>query len=237
MSRLATFLQHKKDPGGVCIRLLLIWLSLADGRVDDEEYQLILSMSGDTPDRSEMALLTDIVTSGDMDSFETACRLLQEGLKTEYRELLLEMAVGVAIADGRLSVSENHVLRFLADLLNVDPESFGRIYRNVSGSNLPPPANLSSANVWNAREASAQARSRPGESESASRGGAAMSRLRALAILGLEEGASIDEVKRAYRHLAKVHHPDRFESLGPDAVKVANATFARIQLAYDYLTT
>jgi DnaJ like chaperone protein len=54
-------------------------------------------------------------------------------------------------------------------------------------------------------------------------------------VLGLEHGASIEEVKRAYRRLAQVHHPDKFAALGKEAVAAATSTFQRIQDAYQYL--
>lgn len=49
------------------------------------------------------------------------------------------------------------------------------------------------------------------------------SRARALALLGLEAGASAAAIKRAYRRLAKAHHPD----LGGDA-----EAFRRLDAAY-----
>ncbi|MEO5884700.1 MAG: J domain-containing protein, partial [Candidatus Limnocylindrales bacterium] len=46
--------------------------------------------------------------------------------------------------------------------------------------------------------------------------------------LGLDRGASIDEVKRAYRRLAKVNHPDK-------AGETALPRFLAIQAAYDLI--
>ncbi len=195
--------------------------------------------------KGDMSALIDIVLSGDIESLEAACRVLNEGLKPEFRRLFLEMAVKLAIVDGRLTISENHMLRFLADLVGESAASLDDIYQAFTGSTLPPPADLSSAHVWASREAEAAGRQRnqsgksagskqqDRRSQSAPRTG--MSRLKALAILGLEEEASPDEIRQAYRRLAKVHHPDRFEQLGKDAVRAANATFARVQQAYDYL--
>jgi hypothetical protein len=48
--------------------------------------------------------------------------------------------------------------------------------------------------------------------------------------LGLSPGASLDEVKAAYRRLAKRYHPD---SAGPAAI----SRFLEVQLAYEMLTT
>src|SRR6476659_7482415 len=49
-------------------------------------------------------------------------------------------------------------------------------------------------------------------------------------ILELQRGATLDEVKRAYRRLAKVHHPDA-------AGEAALPRFLAIQAAYEQLLT
>jgi DnaJ like chaperone protein len=55
-------------------------------------------------------------------------------------------------------------------------------------------------------------------------------------ILGLERGASISEVKKAYRNLARSHHPDRVAHLGKEYVGVAEEKFKVIGEAYDKVT-
>jgi DnaJ like chaperone protein len=40
-------------------------------------------------------------------------------------------------------------------------------------------------------------------------------------------------VKRAYRELAKKHHPDKVQHLGEAYVKAAQIKFQRIQKAYE----
>mmetsp|Transcript_26898 Transcript_26898/g.57672 ORF Transcript_26898/g.57672 Transcript_26898/m.57672 type:complete len:384 (+) Transcript_26898:46-1197(+) len=56
-------------------------------------------------------------------------------------------------------------------------------------------------------------------------------------LLGLEPGADFDDIRRAYRDMAKLYHPDVV--MGPDASaderKAANWDFARINAAYDIL--
>src|SRR5688572_11929274 len=51
-------------------------------------------------------------------------------------------------------------------------------------------------------------------------------------ILGLKPSATIPEIKKAYRHLALQHHPDK---TGNDPY--AAAQFAEIKEAYEVLTT
>ena len=50
-------------------------------------------------------------------------------------------------------------------------------------------------------------------------------------VLGLEPGASDDEVKAAYRKLALKHHPDRVATLGEDVRRAAEEKFQQINNA------
>lgn len=55
------------------------------------------------------------------------------------------------------------------------------------------------------------------------------------AVLGLEPGATADEVSRAYRTQMKRYHPDRVADLGPEMQAVAHRMALDIQRAYDEL--
>ncbi|GAB2803183.1 hypothetical protein GCM10027040_34320 [Halomonas shantousis] len=59
--------------------------------------------------------------------------------------------------------------------------------------------------------------------------------LNALIVLGLEAGASREDIKRAYRRLAQSHHPDRFFSRGEAVMANASRRFQRIKNAYEFL--
>lgn len=58
---------------------------------------------------------------------------------------------------------------------------------------------------------------------------------RALAVLGLAAGASRADIRRAYRRLAQLNHPDRFYTQSDHHVALASQRFQRIKNAYDYL--
>lgn len=51
--------------------------------------------------------------------------------------------------------------------------------------------------------------------------------------LGLSPEASDAEVKRAFRHLAAAHHPDKVAHLGPGAVEQATLRFREVKDAYE----
>ena len=55
-------------------------------------------------------------------------------------------------------------------------------------------------------------------------------------VLGIQKGATADEIKSAYRSLAKKHHPDVFATKSESEKKAAEQQFKDIQHAYDVLS-
>ncbi|MBI1837283.1 MAG: DnaJ domain-containing protein [Flavobacteriia bacterium] len=53
-------------------------------------------------------------------------------------------------------------------------------------------------------------------------------------ILGLKVGAKEEEIKSAYRNLAKLNHPDRFMNEDEAHQKIAHERFLKIQEAYEF---
>ncbi|MBT8196714.1 MAG: TerB family tellurite resistance protein [Bacteroidia bacterium] len=54
-------------------------------------------------------------------------------------------------------------------------------------------------------------------------------------ILEIPENASVDEIKKAYRKMAKKYHPDKLHHLGPEFQKDAQEKFKKVSDAYDKL--
>jgi len=54
-------------------------------------------------------------------------------------------------------------------------------------------------------------------------------------VLGVNRGASIDEIKGTYRKLAAKYHPDKVEHLGDEFRVLADKKFKEIQEAYQEL--
>jgi DnaJ like chaperone protein len=54
------------------------------------------------------------------------------------------------------------------------------------------------------------------------------------ATLGLEKGADMDKIKKAYRKLSMKYHPDKVGHLGDEFQKIAETKMKEINAAYDY---
>lgn len=52
-------------------------------------------------------------------------------------------------------------------------------------------------------------------------------------VLGIDNTASDEEIKKAYRKMAVAHHPDKFATMGEQHQKAANEKFQKIQEAYE----
>ncbi|MDO6759842.1 TerB family tellurite resistance protein [Tamlana sp. 2_MG-2023] len=54
-------------------------------------------------------------------------------------------------------------------------------------------------------------------------------------VLEIEKSASVDEIKKAYRKMAKKYHPDKVIHLGPAHQKGAEEKFRQVQAAYEQI--
>jgi DnaJ like chaperone protein len=54
-------------------------------------------------------------------------------------------------------------------------------------------------------------------------------------ILEIDKNASVDEIKQAYRKMAKKYHPDKVIHLGKEHQEGAEEKFRQVQMAYEQL--
>ena len=225
---------------GTSILLVLSWIAASDGRVDETEAKQLAEISAASKHGISAQPIIRLAEKRDTAALHLACDIVESHFKGKKAHLFLEMAIGIAIADGFLLPSENHILRFIADLLGISKNGLNEIFINVTGREIPLPSDVSSAHYWQERD-KAQGRSSEQSSESENSTNHkepprhSSKAIAAYATLGLEPGASKESIKKSYRRLAQVHHPDRFSSLGEESVAAASQTFVRIREAYEYL--
>lgn len=259
----------------------------------------------------ELGPVMDIAQSQDLQAIQLASEVLRKECTQERSLSIMHQAIALATDDGTLSLANHYILRFLADLLGVTPETLSTLFKELTGEALKAPEDISTEAYWQrhdpqyyerkAQEAAekeqAQARAEEAERQQqaqrqereqekqrrrqereeqarAKRERAQQEKARrrqqkqqdsqqrhrddqhheqryqqykqrphsppdrtsrALAVLGLTQGANRSDIRRAYRRMAQLHHPDRFFSESEQQVALASARFQRIKNAYDYL--
>lgn len=236
-AKILPILKKTDQPLHLCVSFVLLWIASCDGKIDDSEREYIFHHMKSTH-HDEFNKLISIIEDQDFGSFIIVCKALQKQLDHSLRESFLILSIGVAIADQKIAISENHLLRFLADIMDYSSNQFAQLYMSVTGSRLIEPGDPSSMQWWNSKQKTNGKNERDSENNKQKRNSrdTTLSRDEAYVILGLQPGVSQDDIRRAYKRLMQVHHPDRFNSLGPEAAEAAHAMVVRIQKAYKVLS-
>jgi len=251
--------KHRQN---LCVLALLTWIASCDGTIEDGELALLRNIAaGVAGGEALLPAVIDVAREGRVEDLELACRFIRNHLPRGDRPLLAQVFVTMAAQDGHLTVAENHVLRFLADLLGLGAGKFAKLFEQVTRRPFPEVGDVSTVEWWRQREAGEGARP-PSDGWGAARGsprasttqtseassgttssadaapptGEAMTREAALRMFGLDGNASKDAIHDAYRRLAKARHPDRYARLGPAAQATATVAFQRVQAAYAALS-
>lgn len=238
----ATIFSATKHRQSVCTLAVLAWVAWCDGRVAPREQALLDKIAEAVDDVEDLAAVEAAARVQRVDDLALACRYLRSNLDRGGKRLLLQIAITMAIADGALSVGENHLLQFLADLLGVRPRAFGKLFQEIAHRPFPKAGDPSAIDWWRRREAGQAAAPAADEvtvddrADDSREPDGPMTRATALSVMGLEEGASKQQIHAAYRRLAKARHPDRFAPLGPAAVTMAGEAFKRLHEAYGVLS-
>src|ERR1700730_8279625 len=219
----------------VALATIVAWIASADGPPSTQECEVVKVSLRQIGMEHHVAGILNLVNPFSLPCVQLACEILQSG-NIEFRKEALKHACLAAAIDGYLSISENIILRFLAELLALSGPAFDRIAVQTIGKIPSILGDPSSIEWWNRAEQATSSRGGPNTDHTRQRHATA-DRLKALGQLGLDESASDGDIKSAYRRLSKVHHPDRFASEGTEAVAAATESFKRIQTAYELLTS
>lgn len=204
-------------------------LSKADGRVTPNEIraaETLMQRMQITAEERRRAI--EFFNDGKRVSFslEDALRpfLKHSVVRPELRQMFMEIVLDAAFADDTLSEAELNVLVRLATYLRI-------------------PGHLFNAMLQARQYSPGQQRAGAGPNQGYSYGGrrGPVSNqgplTQAYAKLGLKEGASDSDVKKAYRKLVSQYHPDKLVSRGlpEEMMEVAKTRVREINTAYDQI--
>ena len=192
----------------------------ADGHVERSEFAYVrdylVRSLGPMQAQNAMNRLTEIL--GESYNIESVCSELRENSTIHERLLIIQFLFGVATADGELHPSEVAVIELIAQWCGVSRSDYESIKAMFTYSH----ANSSNGGYDG------------GGYSGGSTGGYRSHTLDSdYQILEISPDASDEEVKKAYRNLAKKYHPDRVAHLGDDMRKAAEEKFSRLSQAYD----
>ncbi|MBQ4849140.1 co-chaperone DjlA [Pseudoalteromonas sp. MMG012] len=140
-------------------------------------------------------------------------------------QLFLEIQIQMVFSDGHLAPQEVQLLQKVSQLLGISNTHFRFILKRYQAE-------------FKFREQRAQhgdyQRQKGSQTAPQSE---SITRMQALAVLGLTEQATDKDVKRAYRKLMSQHHPDKLVSQGlpQHMMEVAKKKSQDIQAAYEFL--
>ena len=209
--RVATYEQSQSESHNRFVWLLvqiLTRIAKIDGEITREEVQTIqrFFQYNLRYSQTQMLWVKEMIKEATA-STQTLDSLLQEFKATfayEPRLILLELIYQILHTKGRVPEQELQVARNIANFLDISS--------------------------YDQRTIEAKYTYRQQQAATSSR---TMSE-QYYAVLGLEPGADMDEVKRAYRKLSMQYHPDKVSHLGDEFKAVAEEKMKEINQAYDY---
>lgn len=153
--------------------------------------------------------------SNDRIKIKSVCNWLNKNVPDiGYQSQLLYFLAGIAVIDGNINNRERRVLDQLAKGLHIPHQEVEAILASYY---------------------EAEYRKRRAKEKERYRNRPTSVKKRQMArILEVSENADFNEIKKAYRKLVKLHHPDRFSKNGPEQIRLAQERFVEIQLAYEY---
>jgi len=188
----------------------------ADGQVTDDEISLAKQvMQQMDMDASQRKAAIGLFNEGKKASFPIADVIQQFRQEIGFRPNLIRMFIEVQImaayADGVMHPAEREILLRVCQLLNISRREFDHLCAMIEGMH--------------------SSSSRTGRDDGSP------SLKKAYAILDVNESASSNDIKKAYRRLLSQHHPDKLVAKGlpEEMMKVATDRTHEIRKAYEVI--
>lgn len=160
------------------------------------------------------------------------------GRRFDLLQLFLEIQIQMAYSDGHLAEHEQTLLQQVSKYLGISNSHYLFILKRYQAEFQF----RQQRQHYQQQQQQSQSQSHYKDSQQRSSGGQSastqtISRASALAVLGLDAGASEKDIKRAYRKLMSQHHPDKLVSQGlpKHMMELAKKKSQDIQAAYEYL--
>jgi DnaJ like chaperone protein len=153
------------------------------------------------------------------------CIAIVQQTSYQQRIELLSTLFEICAANGRIEKNENSLLLLYAQYVNIRSVDYQRakIY-------------FSHAYQWEENSYNRRREEKRRENKETTQTSSTKGRAWALKILGLKEGATEEEIKKAYRKAALQYHPDRLTNASEAQVAKATEKFREICEAYEILS-
>ena len=189
------------------------YLAKSDGRVSEQEIHTARHvMSQMRLSEEQKAAAMHLFNKGKQSDFpfeEVLEQFRREcARRTSLIQMFLEIMVSTAMADGVLHAEEKKLLYQISDHLHYPRKFFERLLSMVQGQQHYAHNTQGSGRV---------------------------TLKDAYAVLGVDEGASDGDIKKAYRRLMNQHHPDKLVSKGlpEEMMTIAKEKTQEIKAAYE----
>lgn len=130
-------------------------------------------------------------------------------LEETERTALLTFLVELAFYDGSMNAAEYDLIRYLSDEMKLDSAKLDKLIQDHERRYKEQYREAAATTSESLKERHAHT-------------------------LGLEKGFTYADVKKAYRRLAMIYHPDKYQKDSPEVREKAGEKFLEIQRAYEY---
>ena len=194
------------------LMVLIAAVMKVDGQVKRSELdyvkRFLLANYGEERGREMLKVLQQMVER-DI-PIDQVCAQIKVNTDYNTRYHMVDFLFGIGAADGVFHPTEINILRLIAQYLGISASDYTSIYERHVGS----------------RDS--------GYSDTRSSGRTSTQR-DPYKVLGIDSGATDDEVRKAYRRMAMKYHPDRVAGMSEEMQRNAAEQMKEINQAYDII--